>query len=54
MQAGASSRPPFGGHEKFVFRQGWLKKGIDAALEDPSIFVQQDAFASVEPRSLIA
>ncbi len=44
MQAGASSRPPFGGHEKFVFRQGWLKKGIDAALEDPSIFVQQDAF----------
>ena len=45
MQAGAFSRPPFGGHEKFVFRQGWLKKGLDAALEDPALFTQQDAFA---------
>ncbi|HOC20139.1 MAG TPA: DUF4007 family protein [Anaerolineae bacterium] len=45
VQAGAFSRPPFGGHEKFVFRQGWLKKGLDAALEDPALFTQQDAFA---------
>jgi len=38
------SRPHFGGHEKFVFRQGWLKKAVDFALEDPAIFNQEDAF----------
>lgn len=27
------SRPPFGGHEKFTFRHGWLKKGLDASRE---------------------
>lgn len=38
------SRPSFGGHEKFTFRDGWLKKGIDAILEDPLIFSREDAF----------
>lgn len=33
----------FGGHEKFVFRQGWLKKGVDLATEDPTIFTHSDA-----------
>ncbi len=33
----------FGGHEKFVFRQGWLKKGVDLVNEDPTIFTQSDA-----------
>lgn len=33
----------FGGHEKFVFRHGWLKKGVDAAKADPAIFTQDDA-----------
>jgi hypothetical protein len=33
-----SVKPTFGGHEKFAFRYGWLKKGIDAAFEDPTIF----------------
>lgn len=33
-----SVKPSFGGHEKFAFRYGWLKKGVDAALQDPTIF----------------
>lgn len=37
-------RPPFGGHEKFAFRQGWLKKGLDAVCRDPLIFSREDAF----------
>lgn len=36
-------RPTFGGHEKFVFRQGWLKKGVDAIRNDPLIFTRDDA-----------
>lgn len=39
-----SNRPPFGGHEKFTFRHGWLKKGLDAILEDPLIFSREEAF----------
>jgi hypothetical protein len=35
-------RPTFGGHEKFVFRHGWLKKGVDAVSSDPTIFNQDD------------
>lgn len=31
-------KPTFGGHEKFVFRYGWLKKGVDALSENPAIF----------------
>ncbi|WP_298009217.1 MULTISPECIES: DUF4007 family protein [Anaerolinea] len=38
------SRFSFGGHEKFTFRDGWLKKAIDAILEDPFIFSRDDAF----------
>ncbi len=40
-------RSPFGGHEKFVFRQGWLKKGLDAAQADPAIFTRPDAFVTL-------
>lgn len=42
-----TTRPAFGGHEKFVFRQGWLKKGLDAAQADPAIFTRQDAFVEL-------
>ena len=28
----------FSGHETFVFRYGWLKKGYDAVRENPQIF----------------
>ena len=34
----SSVKPSFGGHEKFAFRYGWLKKGVDAALQDPTVF----------------
>lgn len=40
-------RLPFGGHEKFTFRYGWLKKGLDAILENPLIFSQEDAFVKL-------
>lgn len=40
-------KPTFGGHEKFVFRHGWLKKGVDAVQDTPEIFVQDDAFVTL-------
>jgi hypothetical protein len=33
-----TEKPTFGGHEKFPFRYGWLKKGVDAATENSKIF----------------
>lgn len=33
----------FGGHESFVFRQGWLKKGIDSVAKTPTAFLDEDA-----------
>jgi hypothetical protein len=36
-------KPTFGGHEKFVFRYGWLKKGVDALSENPEIFTDDKA-----------
>jgi hypothetical protein len=36
-------KPTFGGHEKFVFRHGWLKKGVDAVCEDDLIFTRDEA-----------
>jgi hypothetical protein len=40
-------KPTFGGHEKFAFRYGWLKKGIDAAIDDPSIFSHDQALVTL-------
>jgi hypothetical protein len=37
------SKPTFGGHETFVFRYGWLKKGVDALIRDPAIFTRDEA-----------
>jgi hypothetical protein len=37
------SKPILGGHETFAFRNGWLKKGVDAANENNSIFTKDDA-----------
>lgn len=37
------SRPKFGGHEKFVFRFAWLKKGFDAVKKDPELFSKDEA-----------
>jgi len=41
--SGEQKRSVFGGHEKFVFRQGWLKKGVDLVGHDPTIFTRDDA-----------
>jgi hypothetical protein len=37
----------FSGHETFVFRYGWLKKGLDAAADNPSIFTQENALVEL-------
>ncbi len=36
-------RPTFGGHETFVFRDAWLKKGVDAVANDPAVFNEDEA-----------
>lgn len=36
-------RYTFSGHESFPFRYGWIAKGIQRALEDPSAFNREDA-----------
>jgi hypothetical protein len=41
------SKPTFGGHEKFVFRHGWLKKGIEATLDDAAIFSHDQALVTL-------
>ena len=40
-------KPIFGGHEKFVFRYGWLKKGIDAINENPLVFADEEALTTL-------
>lgn len=45
--SGQHARPSFGGHEKFVLRYGWLKKGLDALRDNPAIFTQEDAFVTL-------
>jgi hypothetical protein len=35
-------RPLFGGHEKFVFRQAWLKKGVDLTTQNELIFTRDE------------
>lgn len=37
------NKPTFGGHETFVFRDGWLKKGVDAVNANPAIFADEAA-----------
>ncbi|MDW8293630.1 MAG: DUF4007 family protein [Anaerolineae bacterium] len=36
-----------GGHEKFVFRYGWLKKGADALAHNPAVFSAEDAIVAL-------
>lgn len=40
-------RPTFGGHEKFVFRQGWLTKGVKAVKTDPLVFIHDEALVTL-------
>jgi hypothetical protein len=36
-------KPVFARHETFHPRFGWLKKGFDAAQENPQVFLKEDA-----------
>ncbi len=40
---GGKTNPVFARHETFHIRFGWLKKGFDAASQDPEIFLKEDA-----------
>ena len=40
-------KPILGGHETFAFRNGWLKKGIDAAISNSTIFTEDDALVTL-------
>ena len=42
---GTSTHGTFSGHETFVFRYGWLKKGLDGLRERPDIFSADEAVA---------
>ena len=35
--------PSFAAHQTFHPRFGWIKKGYDAAADDPDVFNKQDA-----------
>jgi hypothetical protein len=41
------TKPILGGHETFAFRNGWLKKGIDAAQKNNSVFTKDDALVTL-------
>ena len=51
--------PIFARHETFHPRFGWLKKGFDAAVEEPEVFLREDAPVqlgvgkNIEPRKFI-
>lgn len=44
---GKSGKVSLGGHEKFVFRYGWLKKGADALARYSSVFAAEDAIVKL-------
>ncbi|HEX3151490.1 MAG TPA: DUF4007 family protein [Gemmataceae bacterium] len=37
----------FSGHETFALRYPWLKKGYDAVLDDPDVFLRDDAITTL-------
>jgi hypothetical protein len=37
-RSGLTVSPAFSGHETFPFRYAWLKKGVDAVIQNPSVF----------------
>lgn len=39
--------PTFSGHETFVLRSTWLKKGYDTILRYPDLFAQPDAYVKL-------
>jgi len=47
LLSGVKTRSVLGGHETFAFRNGWLKKGVDAVAEKGQIFTQDDALITL-------
>ena len=47
MSAVLGVKPTFGGHEKFVFRQSWLKKGVDALHASSTVFAGDEALVTL-------
>jgi hypothetical protein len=45
--AKSGSAVAFSGHETFPFRYSWLKKGIDAVSQDPTIFASERAMSEL-------
>ena len=43
MSIEQTAEPTFAGHQTFHPRFGWIKKGFDAAVEQPTIFTEPDA-----------
>lgn len=41
------TNPSFSGHQTFPFRYTWLKKGVDAVVENPNVFSSEDAFVTL-------
>ncbi len=41
------TNPSFAGHQTFAVRSGWLKKGLDALLEDGTVFNRPDALVTL-------
>ena len=37
------TKPSFSGHQTFPFRYTWLKKGVDAVMDNSSVFTDDDA-----------
>ncbi len=44
---GTPGKPILSGHEKFIFRHGWLKKGVDAIRLDPYLFGKDQALVEL-------
>lgn len=47
MSLAMVKNPNFTGHETFPFRYGWLKKGVDGLLQQPTIFNDDDAIVEL-------
>lgn len=47
MRIETATRPVFARHESFHPRYGWLKKAVDAAAIDPSVFLHEEAVVTL-------
>lgn len=46
-RSSAPAKPSFSGHETFVFRHSWLKKAVDAVMDDPEVFTRENAIVTL-------